>query len=113
MTDKPPSAAQRAETWLKAYLSAAGGLVLSADAQDAAAAEVPPIKPRTLQRASHSIGAEVVERVDERGRSTLWRWPKYQPPGREQTEPVDRDGVPVRRGQLGRQAAALLRRGQR
>lgn len=105
MTDKPPQtpAHARVEAFLVAELPP-GGTRLSGQLK--AAAEASGVPWRSIQRHAKASGVVFESTATPSGRETLWTRPADpKPPA---PEPTDRDGVPVRRGTLGRQAAALL-----
>ena len=116
MTEQPPpSASQRAETWLRQYLPADGTPVPSQAAQTAAAAENSPISARTLQRAARSLGVCVTQAPGPRGRISLWALPASPAPAAvapTEPQPTDQAAPATRHGQLGRNAEALLMRGR-
>jgi hypothetical protein len=113
MTTKlPQTAIDRAIGFLHHYLPANGDPVPSADAQAAAAAQVPPISARTLQRAANAIGADISSEPGPRGRTTTWARPvDPTPPAPEPAEPQpppEQNAPTVRHGTLGARARLVL-----
>lgn len=109
MTDKAHSAAQaRVEAFLDRELPKGA---TRASGQLKGAAEAAGVPWRSVQRAKDQFGVVIDEAATPTGRLTVWTRPGDPKPAAPEPD-TDRDGVPVRRGQLGRQAAALLQRGR-
>jgi hypothetical protein len=112
MTTKPlQTALDRAIGWLRDYLPANGDPVPSERAQAAAAAQVPPISARTLQRAANALRVDISSEPGPRGRITTWARPvDPTTPALEPAEPTPAtENAPItRKGTLGARARLVL-----
>lgn len=107
MTAKAQTPAQRrVAEFLDSHLPP-GATRLSGQLKDAG--EVAGVPWRSVQRHAKAIGVDFEESANTSGRETIWTRPADSEPAAPEPA-TDDHGVPVRRGQLGRQAAALLGR---
>lgn len=110
MTDQAHSAAhERLAAFLDKELPK-GAMRASGQLKAAAEAAGTPAW-RSIQRYAGACGVEITETSTPEGRVTYWSRPGDPKPAAPEPD-TDRDGVTVRRGTLGRQAATLIRRGQ-